>query len=209
MAVSIDNVYQKVLSFANKEQRGYITPQQFNLFADQAQMEIFEQYFYDVNQFKRISGNQTGSSDMINNLEEKISFFEEYDELATIIGAGNINLNADFPNLYRLVMVRVDYQIYARLRVAEEVQLEELEAYGDSPLGKWVTNRPAYTRYYDSGNDRLKVYPHDPPGIIERVLVSYVRKPITPNWAYVVVNDKALYNDNISVDFELHASEET
>ena len=52
MAVSIDKVYQKVLAFANKEQRGYITPQEFNLFADQAQMEIFEQYFYDINQLK-------------------------------------------------------------------------------------------------------------------------------------------------------------
>ena len=57
--VSINNVYQKVLALANKEQRGYITPQEFNLFADQVQMEILEQYFYDVNQFKRILGNQT------------------------------------------------------------------------------------------------------------------------------------------------------
>ena len=31
----------------------------------------------------------------------------------------------------------------------------------------------------------------------------------TPQWAYVVVNDKTLYNDNISVDFELHSSEES
>ena len=57
MAVSIDRVYQKVLAFANKEQRGYITPQEFNLFADQAQMEIFEQYFYDINQFGRLHVN--------------------------------------------------------------------------------------------------------------------------------------------------------
>ena len=41
--VRVDNVYQKVLALANKEQRGYITPQEFNLFADLAQMEIFEQ----------------------------------------------------------------------------------------------------------------------------------------------------------------------
>ena len=38
MAVSVDRVYQKVLALANKEQRGYITPQEFNLFADHAQM---------------------------------------------------------------------------------------------------------------------------------------------------------------------------
>jgi hypothetical protein len=51
--ISIDTVYQKVLALANKEQRGYITPQEYNLFANHAQMEILEQYFYDLNQFKR------------------------------------------------------------------------------------------------------------------------------------------------------------
>ena len=47
MAVNIDRVYQKVLAIANKEQRGYITPQEFNLMADKAQMEIFNNYFHD------------------------------------------------------------------------------------------------------------------------------------------------------------------
>ena len=57
MAVNIDTVYKKVLTFANKEQRGYITPQEFNLFADQAQLEIFEQYFYDMNFYLLKLGN--------------------------------------------------------------------------------------------------------------------------------------------------------
>ena len=55
--VNINNVYQKVLALANKEQRGYITPQEFNLFANLAQMEIFEQYFYDLNQLSRTRSN--------------------------------------------------------------------------------------------------------------------------------------------------------
>ena len=38
--VSIDTVYQKVLAIANKEQRGYITPLEFNLLANQAQLDI-------------------------------------------------------------------------------------------------------------------------------------------------------------------------
>jgi len=63
------------LAIANKEQRGYITPQEFNLFADQAQKEIFEQYFYDINQFNRASGNQTEFSDQLYMLEEKIAPF--------------------------------------------------------------------------------------------------------------------------------------
>ena len=48
MNINIDTVYQRVLAIANKEQRGYITPQEFNLFANHAQMDIFEQYFYDM-----------------------------------------------------------------------------------------------------------------------------------------------------------------
>ena len=50
--ISIDTVYQRVLAILNKENRGYITPQEFNLFANQAQLEIFEQYFFDLNQYK-------------------------------------------------------------------------------------------------------------------------------------------------------------
>ena len=57
--VSIDTVYQRVLALANKEQRGYITPQEFNLFANQIQMDMLEQYFYDINQWGRQHGNDT------------------------------------------------------------------------------------------------------------------------------------------------------
>ncbi len=48
MAISIDNVYQQVLVIANKEQRGYITPQEFNLLARKAQLDVFENYFSDL-----------------------------------------------------------------------------------------------------------------------------------------------------------------
>ena len=57
--VNIDTVYQRVLAIANKEQRGYITPLEFNLLANQAQLDVFEQYFYDRNQTARGPGNST------------------------------------------------------------------------------------------------------------------------------------------------------
>ena len=58
MAIEINRVYQKVLAIASKEQRGYITPQEFNLFADKAQMEIFGLYFHQVNNAERKPKNQ-------------------------------------------------------------------------------------------------------------------------------------------------------
>ena len=79
MAVSVDTVYQRVLAILSKEQRGYVTPQEFNLFANQAMLDIFEQYFYDINQFSRLPGNDTEFSDMLNMLNEKINIFEKSD----------------------------------------------------------------------------------------------------------------------------------
>ena len=93
MAISIDRVYQKVLALANKEQRGYITPQEFNLFADHAQMDIFEQYFYDLEQRQRAPGNELDYADMVTNLEEKISMFEINNQTVGVQTAGEVYLS--------------------------------------------------------------------------------------------------------------------
>ena len=219
MAVSIDTVYQKVLALANKEQRGYITPQEFNLFADHAQMEIFEQYFYDLNQFMRTPGNNTGHSDVVTNLEEKISLYEQYDQNIRVSGDfGNV-MTSEIDRLYRLEMIRVSYKSETGFVGAEEIQLNELQKYGTSPLGVWSKKRPVYTRYKGTTNPQaIRVYPYPESATLDannnyvftdRVLVSYIQKPLKPNWAYVVVSDKPLYNSTASTNFELHASEES
>ena len=97
MAISVNTVYQRVLGILNKEQRGYVTAQEFNLFANQAQQDLFEQYFYDINQFGRVSGNDTEYSDMLTLLNEKINIFETI--AAPTRNAGYFIAPA---NLYRL-----------------------------------------------------------------------------------------------------------
>ena len=86
MAVNIDTVYQRVLAIANKEQRGFITPQEFNLYANQAQMDIFEQYFYDLNALNRLPSNDFTYSDQVDIIEEKIDIFERYRQPVVMSG---------------------------------------------------------------------------------------------------------------------------
>ena len=50
MAINVDTVYKTVLLILNKEQRGYMTPDEFNKIGQQVQLEIFEKYFEDLNQ---------------------------------------------------------------------------------------------------------------------------------------------------------------
>ncbi len=59
MAIPVNTVYPTVLSILNKEQRGYLTPFEFNNIAKQVQMEIFESYFENLNQQLRVPQNST------------------------------------------------------------------------------------------------------------------------------------------------------
>jgi|TARA_R110000803_G_scaffold57543_2_gene115475 hypothetical protein len=96
MAVNIDTVYQRVLAIANKEQRGYITPQEFNLLANQVQMSMFEEYFYDIDEMGKRHGNDTEYSDRLDNLNEKISIFSMQDVVLANSGGAELITNGEF-----------------------------------------------------------------------------------------------------------------
>ena len=205
--ISIDRVYQKVLTLANKEQRGYITPQEFNLLADQAQMDIFEQYFYDLNQFNRAGGNGMEYGDMMNILEEKISFFEKYGQDLN----GNTANRGILPaECYRLGQVQFG-TFNTDSVIVEKIKVKDLAQILSTPLTAPTLARPIYVRS-DNSNHELELYPtsFSSSNRMDNVTVNYIRKPITPKWTYTIVNEQALYNSSAAdhQNFELHASEE-
>ena len=76
MAINVDAVYKTVLLILNKEQRGYITPDEFNKTATQVQLDIFEQYFDDLNQQLRVPQADFDYSNRRVDLDDKISSFK-------------------------------------------------------------------------------------------------------------------------------------
>jgi len=194
--ISIDTVYQRVLAILNKEQRGYITPQEFNLKANQAQLEIFEQYFYDLQQFKRMRDNNTEYSNMVKLVDEKISKFKKTGTMTFSIGSFLM------PNdLHKLGTV-----IYNNTEV-EKVDAKEVLYLNQSPLAAPTITHPIYVENIDNSSESwgIKVYPTS---IISGVTCSYVRKPNAVVWGYTEVGGNALYNASNSINFELHESEE-
>jgi hypothetical protein len=196
--VNIDTVYQKVLVFANKEQRGYITPQEFNLFANQAQTEILNQYFYDVNQFGRVSGNDTEYSDMLSVLQEKLSELEVRLVAQTVVN-GIYNYRTLLDDVYKLGTV-VNNDNGSEV---EQVNNNEWYYMQSGPLTRPTLERPVFVNRIDG----LNIYPTT----ISSIDVSYTRVPPVPSWGYIVVDGKALFDDDPlrTTNFALHASEET
>ena len=96
MAINVNTVYQTVLLILNKEQRGYMTPVEFNKTGAQAQLEIFETYFDSLNQQIRIPQTDTDFSDRVLNLDEKISLFKELANATSISSSNVFNLPQQF-----------------------------------------------------------------------------------------------------------------
>ena len=201
MAISIDDVYQKVLALANKEQRGYITHQEFNLFANKAQLEIFDSYFHDVKTayHKPIKTDMTHGDNM-DILSEKLQPFKTIStstptaDTVTGIYDSLITLPA---NLYMInTLTRTEGEV-------PEISEKEVLYTENNPLTKATKNRSVYVR---RRNKQLQVYPI--PLESTTYTLDYYKKPSKPEWNYVVVQGKALYNQNLSSNFELHDSEE-
>jgi len=214
MAVSVDTVYQRVLAILNKEQRGYVTPQEFNLFANQAQLDIFEQYFYDINQFGRVPGNDTEFSDMLNILNEKINLFEangamtynaslywqtpaDLYRLGTIVYGNTVTSKSLYPTPNTVVNTTT-------LVEAERINYNEYLMINQSEYLKPTNSRPVFV----ASTSGYKVY-GAAGELITGVTCNYIKKPTEVAWGYQMVYGEALYDATTAVDFELHDSEET
>ena len=194
MAISVNRVYQKVLAIANKEQRGYITPQEFNLFSDHAQMEIFEQYFYDKEQFKR-------RNDEVDELTRvKIEKFKK----ETLLTDNLINriLPEDCYLVETVHTVKSNGERISVERLDRDSQYDIHASIDSLPLLKPNENRPVY---WTRGNRRISITPN-----FSSASVNYIKIPITPSWTYRISAGSALYDPGQSghQDFELHVSEE-
>lgn len=194
----IDSVRKTVLAIINKENRGWITPEEFNLFSKQAQLEIFEDYFYDYVRWlnksnKRISNS--GYSNIPKNIREKIDIFSEYGDLVYDAIESIFNPPS---NSYRVETV------YRNNNEIEEVLKSKIRHLLKSNMTTPTEEYPAYVKL----NDSFKVYPLS---IVDNIDCHYLRTPKDPKWTYLDVLGNPMFNISAGdyMDFEIHPSDET
>ena len=208
MAISVDTVYQRVLAMANKEQRGYITPQEFNLLANQAQLQIFESYFYNKNQRERLEANKDRSfpseSDISDLITRKLAPFTT---VQTVTSGHTFPTSVTISSVARPVwqIGAIYYSDYECRRVPRN-DIKRLIASSRHFAG--TVTEPIYIDNNTTSDRDITVY-SDGAVVTSSVTCETIAQPREDvAWGYVVVNEKALYNSNTSVNFELHDSEE-
>ena len=197
--VNIDTVYQTVQALANKEQRGYLTPQEFNLFANQAQADIFEQYFYDLNAFRLAKPQERQVGDSVTFLQHKIANVEGVDYVNDYPLPGG----TDLPLTGHTGKIFVVGGTGTTIQTARLSTLEEINRLRASP---WHVSNWTEALYIEDGYQRIQVWMGGPVG---NVMCEHITgEPGLVYWGYIVVNEKAVYNPNSSKNFDLHVSEQ-
>lgn len=220
MAINVNTVYRTVLSILNKEQRGYMTPQEFNTVATQVQLEIFEKYFEDLNQLLRVQNSDSDYADRVAHIEEKISIFKTVgnctyvsDPAGSYFALPSVDLYGDSFSVYRLGSLSYKNKYNVTLGPLEELQRGEFYYIQNSRLTASTEKHPAYIRE----NNKVIIAPSS---ITTGITANYIRKPLDPVWGFTVgtrgqyVYNPATYNGAVtpavgSRNFELHESDQT
>tara|TARA_B100002019_G_scaffold24145_1_gene18308 strand:+ start:4707 stop:5504 length:798 start_codon:yes stop_codon:yes gene_type:complete len=228
MAINVNTVYQTVLSILNKEQRGLLTPEEFNNIGTQVQLEIYDSYFPDGDQANRKNqANQQNDTEWFNtfdNIEYKIEPFivneqwqqplgESYWTLPTTnLGGRSVrhvgNVSATYRNQGG---VNTPATAWVQDSRCDKITYKDYQYITKSPLTQPDQQNPVY--YFSSTQDNidnnlinpvLNIYPN-PSTVTSEVLLG----PKDVAWNYTVgALGQYEYAANGSVDFDLSTSEQ-
>ena len=193
--VNVNTVYKTVLLILNQQQRGYMTPDEFNKVATQVQLDIFENYFESLNQQYRVPQNDTEYADRVKNIQQKLQFFQRTGN-TTFVGPEFTLIPTD---IYRLGSV-----FYKGTELTQYSQRNELTQILLSPLTQPTEHFPIYL-YED---DKLYIYPTT---INDNITISYLKTPSDVVWQYGVgsLGQFEYQAPPASTAFELAPSEQT
>ena len=173
----IDAVRNTVLAILNKNNYGYLSPSDFNLYAQQAQLEIFEDYFYQYNTQINLENARRSGTDYANlskGILEVIDLFSKTGSLTQTASADN---TYTMPSDY-YIMNRV---MYNGLEV-ERVNQGKITMLLNSMITAPSKDFPAYT----TEASIMTVYPTTITGASD-ISAQYVRYPVAPKWTYRAV----------------------
>lgn len=182
--MNINEVYTIVQFIANKNQSGYISPDDFNNAFNLAQQQYFRQLIEDIQGWdanrKRIRLPMGNAQPTI----QKVAPFIIKVTATPVPGTGILNKPADLANL---LAVRVGDNTKRVWRVEHDRIADHLSSAVDPPA-----ESPIFTEYGTS----YQFYPLS----IGTVSFDYLRTPPDAVWAYTMSGGRPIYDAGASID---------
>tara|TARA_R100000773_G_C4214432_1_gene113372 strand:+ start:675 stop:1418 length:744 start_codon:yes stop_codon:yes gene_type:complete len=209
--MSIDEIYRLVQTFANKEQRGFITPSDFNLLAKQAELELINkriEVLQEKSQAKKISGIREESLTP-EVAEQDLAYFliateykaklvpitSGYSEAEIIIDKNTLLIKEIFilPDESLGINSHIPLELVSSENINKILRSSLVKPSMDFPVGLMSGN-------FINQNLKIKIFPDN----IENVIVyGYMYPRRSPNWSYVTVAGKPVHDPSTSTQFNL------
>lgn len=192
----INRINRTVKAYLNTDNRGNYTKEDFNLFLYQGLLEIYDNYFADLNRYLNrqnrglISG---GISNLPDKISEKIAYYRKKHESS--VSSGVLSLPDDYRFLEfietsggRLIEITKDASFFSAISRNEHTApsaLYPIAIQSESTLTFAPTN-------------------------LGEINIYYLREPLKPNWTSRLVSGEDLFDSSLSgfQDIDMHPSEE-
>lgn len=184
----IDSVRNTVLFLLNKDNRGFITPSEYDYFAKQAQLEIFEEMFDDYSRAVVAQNSRKkalGYGDSVSKISNDLDIFAKTDVLSYV--NNKFTLPSD---VYKLLNLTYAYT------PVQQVPATKFDMLVNSNYTKPTVTHPIYMR---QGSEVIV----NPESIADEVRCNYIRRPEDPHWGYVTIAGDPVYSADSSTDFEI------
>lgn len=191
----INNVRNTVLTILNKENRGYLTPEQFNSYARYAQQNIFNLYSAEYARMSVMKNARRLSSEYGDRLREIQAFLDRFTVSTTLSKSGSTYTKP--LDMFKPLSLRYNGNVIDEVSVGKEMYLDNANLNGPSET---------FPVFVDKNNS-YSVKPSTITGDIELV---YTRNPSEPKWTYTMVADNPIFNPSALdyQDFEIGAESE-
>jgi len=212
MAINVNTVYTTVLSILNKEQRGYLTPYEFNQIATQVQLEIFEKFFEDYNQYIRMPKTSVDYASRMDHIYEEFQVFLESEPASAVITSGKrifYALPAATQNTFAVHRLgSVNSELNPSNPELQLISRGEYTKLNLSPLTKPTIDFPVGIY----SGDKVELYPvtTGTPAVTD-LTFNYIRKPKDVFWNFTTGTlGQYIHSTNSpNQDFEISSSQQT
>jgi hypothetical protein len=218
MAINIDEMYRFVQFVANKEQSGFIKPTEFNLAADRAQMQLFMERYNNPAEYQpgraipRVAYQQTqkisddlrmfikrvmlpiNSNGMMNYPDDYIHFSKATYSYLSEIDLDDSSSNAGCVDCSSPVSGQSATSTVEKIVGVKPVDDGEINSLLSSSIVAPTLDYPILAFFEDG----IQYYPKN----LSSAELTYLHRPTVPNWAFIIINDRPIYNAGASIDLE-------
>jgi hypothetical protein len=192
--MNINEVYKFAQLCVNKNQSGFLTPNDFNLNLPRAYSE------WITKTYENSKPNDTTGYEDNQKTTDDLSFLKVPEKVVSLDSTGSFSKPDDY--------LHMNYMSFNKAYLEDgvtQVDVKGIDIVRDNELPKFlgshIYKKSLSRRNYimaTIGADNIRIYPND----IQRVNFSYLRKPVDPFWAFILERGRPVYDPVNSIDLE-------